>query len=81
VPKGVHKALGLSVIAKSMSLGPEDIIAFGDEHNDLEMLEYAGWGVAMANGTQQLKTVANDVTDKTNGEDGMADYLEKYLAL
>jgi len=81
VPKGVHKALGLSVIAKSMSLGPEDIIAFGDEHNDLEMLEYAGWGVAMANGTQQLKSVANDVTDKTNGEDGMADYLEKYLAL
>ena len=58
-----------------------DIIAFGDEHNDLEMLDYAGWGVAMANGTQQLKSIANDVTDKTNAEDGMVDYLEKYLGL
>ena len=81
VPKGVHKALGLSVIADSLSLDRQDIIAFGDEHNDLEMLDYAGWGVAMANGTQQLKSIANDVTDKTNAEDGMVDYLEKYLGL
>jgi hydroxymethylpyrimidine pyrophosphatase-like HAD family hydrolase len=35
----------------------------------------------MANGTQQLKSIANDVTDKTNAEDGMVDYLEKYLGL
>ena len=81
VPKGVHKALGLSVIADSLSLDRQDIIAFGDEHNDLEMLDYVGWGVAMANGTQQLKSIANDVTDKTNAEDGMVDYLEKYLGL
>ena len=45
------------------------------------MLEYAGWGVAMANGTAQLKSIANDVTDKTNAEDGLADYLENLLAL
>jgi len=69
------------VIADSLSLDRQDIIAFGDEHNDLEMLDYAGWGVAMANGTQQLKLIANDVTDKTNAEDGMVDYLEKYLGL
>jgi Cof subfamily protein (haloacid dehalogenase superfamily) len=81
VPKGVHKALGLSVISNYLKIDPQDIIAFGDEHNDLEMLEYAGWGVAMANGTDQLKAVANDVTDKTNAEDGLADYLENLLAL
>ncbi len=69
------------MIADSLSLDRQDIIAFGDEHNDLEMLDYAGWGVAMANGTQQLKLIANDVTDKTNAEDGMVDYLEKYLGL
>ena len=58
-----------------------DIIAFGDEHNDLELLEYAGWGVAMKNGTDQLKGVANDVTDLSNQEDGLAAYLEDLLAL
>jgi len=57
------------------------VIAFGDEHNDLELLEYAGWGVAMANGTEQLKGVANDVTEQTNEEDGLANYLEKLLSL
>ncbi|MBP9638155.1 MAG: HAD hydrolase family protein, partial [Enterococcus sp.] len=39
------------------------------------------WGVAMQNATNQLKAVANDVTPKTNDEDGLADYLEEFLAL
>ena len=62
-------------------MNKEDIIAFGDEHNDVDMLSYAGWGVAMANGTDQVKEVANDITSKPNSEDGLADYLEKYLDL
>lgn len=81
VPKGVQKAMAVSVIADSLKIKPKDIIAFGDEHNDLELLAYAGWGVAMKNGTDQLKGVANDVTTKDNNEDGLADYLEKYLSL
>ncbi|MFU1825112.1 HAD hydrolase family protein, partial [Enterococcus faecium] len=60
---------------------PADIIAFGDEHNDEEMLSYAGWGVAMNNATDKIKSVANDVTEKTNDHDGLADYLENYLDL
>lgn len=81
VPKGVQKAMALSVVAHSLAIQSKDIIAFGDEHNDLELLDYAGWGVAMQNGTDQLKGVANDVTSKTNDQDGLADYLEEYLAL
>lgn len=81
VPKGVQKAMALSVVAHSLGIQPKDIIAFGDEHNDLELLDYAGWGVAMQNGTEQLKAVANDVTTKNNDQDGLADYLEEYLAL
>jgi HAD-superfamily hydrolase, subfamily IIB len=81
VPKGVQKAMSVSVIADYLKIQPKDIIAFGDEHNDLELLDYAGWGVAMANGTEQLKQVANDVTPLTNEQDGLANYLEKYLAL
>ncbi|EOT51302.1 MULTISPECIES: Cof-type HAD-IIB family hydrolase [Enterococcus] len=81
VPKGVQKAMGVDIIANSLGIKQQDVIAFGDEHNDLELLDYAGWGVAMKNGTDQLKQVANDQTIKTNDEDGLADYLERYLSL
>lgn len=73
--------MSLSVVADSLNIKQKDILAFGDEHNDLEMLDYAGWGVAMSNGADQVKSIANDVTNKTNDEDGLADYLEQYLAL
>lgn len=80
VSKGIQKAKGVQEIANYLSIDQKDVIAFGDEHNDLELLDYAGWGVAMANGTDQLKGIANDVTPLSNQEDGLAVYLEK-LAL
>ncbi|BDP53149.1 hypothetical protein EfmJHP35_10730 [Enterococcus faecium] len=79
VSKGIHKAKGVQEIANYLSIDQKDVIAFGDEHNDLELLDYAGWGVAMANGTDQLKGIANDVTPLKNQEDGLAVYLEKLL--
>lgn len=58
-----------------------DVIAFGDEHNDDEMIDYAGLGVAMKNATPKLKSLADDVTTLTNDQDGMADYLAHALKL
>lgn len=81
VAKGIQKARGLDQVARYLEIGQKDIIAFGDEHNDEEMLAYAGWGVAMQNATDPIKKVANDVTEKTNAEDGLAAYLENYLDL
>lgn len=81
VSKGIQKAKGVQEIANYLSIDQKDVIAFGDEHNDLELLDYAGWGVAMANGTDQLKGIANDVTPLRNQEDGLAVYLEKLLKL
>lgn len=81
VPKGVQKAMAVSVVAEAMQIKQKDVIAFGDEHNDVELLDYAGWGVAMKNGIEQVKSVANDVTTKTNDEEGMVDYLEELLAI
>ena len=80
VSKGIQKAKGVQEIANYLSID-QKVIAFGDEHNDLELLDYAGWGVAMANGTDQLKGIANDVTPLSNQEDGLAVYLEKLLKL
>lgn len=81
VSKGIQKAKGVQEIANYLSIDQKDVIAFGDEHNDLELLDYAGWGVAMANGTDQLKGIANDVTPLSNQEDGLAVYLEKLFKL
>ncbi|MGR6898060.1 Cof-type HAD-IIB family hydrolase [Rummeliibacillus sp. BSL5] len=74
VRHGLNKAVGLSHVAKDLGIPRDRIIAFGDEDNDLEMIEYAGVGVAMGNGISQLKNIANEVTT-TNNEDGIAEFL------
>ncbi|HEY4601903.1 MAG TPA: Cof-type HAD-IIB family hydrolase [Cerasibacillus sp.] len=78
VKKGMNKAVGLDKIAQYYHIPKERIIAFGDEDNDLEMIEYAGVGVAMDNGIDELKSVANYVTD-TNDADGIGKFIEDYL--
>ncbi|MEK4228482.1 Cof-type HAD-IIB family hydrolase [Solibacillus sp. FSL H8-0538] len=80
VRKGLSKAVGLSHIAKEMNIPRERIIAFGDEDNDLEMIDYAGVGVAMGNGIDELKTIANEIT-LSNNEDGIARILIDRLNL
>ncbi|OJF89713.1 Cof-type HAD-IIB family hydrolase [Alkalibacterium sp. 20] len=81
VAAGVQKAIGLERIAHYYNLNREDIIAFGDQENDFEMIQYAGHGVVMSNGTENLKSVSNDITRKNNHEDGLANYLESYFKL
>ncbi|MGM8214684.1 Cof-type HAD-IIB family hydrolase [Bacillaceae bacterium W0354] len=80
VRSGLHKAVGLQKIAKEYNIPQERIIAFGDEDNDLEMIDYAGVGVAMGNGIDPLKNIAKAIT-LTNTEDGVAHFLEDYLNL
>ncbi|MFC7685651.1 Cof-type HAD-IIB family hydrolase [Ureibacillus sp. GCM10028918] len=80
VKKGLNKAVGISHIAKDLNIPRDRIIAFGDEDNDLEMLEYAGLGVAMSNGIDELKNIANEIT-LSNNEDGIAKFLIERLKL
>lgn len=80
VKKGLNKAVGLKKVADYYQIPQERIIAFGDEDNDLEMIEYAGHGVAMGNAIGELKTIANEVT-ASNEDDGIALYLEEVLSL
>ena len=80
VRKGLNKAVGISLVAKEMGIPRERIIAFGDEDNDLEMIDYAGVGVAMSNGIDQLKNIANEIT-LSNNEDGIAKILIERLKL
>lgn len=77
---GLNKAVGLKRAAEYYDIPQERVIAFGDEDNDLEMIEYAGHGVAMGNAINQLKNIANDIT-VTNEEDGVGVYLADLLNL
>lgn len=80
VRRGLNKAVGIAHVAKDLGIPRERIIAFGDEDNDLEMIEYAGLGVAMGNGIPSLKNIANEITT-TNNDDGIAKILIERLKL
>ena len=57
---------------------PEEVIAFGDQNNDKEMLELAGLGVAMGNSREEIRDCADWVTG-TNDSDGIADVLHRFV--
>lgn len=74
-----NKGSGLEYVAKHMDIPRKNVIAFGDAHNDIEMLQYAGLGVAMQNAQERLKVHADDITEYSNKEDGLIKYIEKFL--
>ena len=61
-PAGVSKATGIETICHLTGIDPKETIAFGDDRNDLEMIEKAGIGVAMGNGIQAVKDAADYIT-------------------
>ena len=77
--KGIEKYSGIYKIAQIEKVENKDIIAFGDGLNDVDMIKKCGIGVAMKNALADVKTRADFVTDKSNLEDGIVDFLEKYL--
>jgi Cof subfamily protein (haloacid dehalogenase superfamily) len=72
------KGQALRWLAEQEGIRPEEVIAFGDGHNDLDMLRYAGMGVAVANARPAVLAVADLVAD-TNSDDGVAKVIEKYV--
>ena len=74
-PKNVTKASALSYLLDKLNMDQKDLIAFGDEHNDTDMLALAGHGYAMKNASSVLLPYADSVTDFTNNEDGVARQL------
>ena len=72
--KGLQKLLGK--LEKKIEI--KDVMTIGDENNDIEMLEFAGIGVAMGNAKQHIKDKADYVTD-TNENDGVAKAIEKLI--
>lgn len=67
---GVHKATAIAALLEDLGMDVADTIAYGDGHNDLEMLQHVAVGVAMGNAVPELKAVADEITADVD-EDGL----------
>ena len=76
--KGVNKAFGLEKLAQKLNIQPSEIAAIGDAANDIEMLEYAGLAIAMGNASEEVKAIADIVTD-TNENNGVIKAIDKLI--
>ena len=74
--RGVSKAVGICELVKRLDRDISNTIAFGDGPNDVEMLQFAGTGVAMGNAIPAVKQYADMVTDKID-EDGLYHAFER----
>ena len=77
--KGIHKAWGLKQLMQKWKIQEQDIMAFGDSENDIEMLQLAGISYAMENADPRVKTVADHLAP-ANTEAGVLKILENYLS-
>ncbi|GAB3596361.1 Cof-type HAD-IIB family hydrolase [Microbacterium tumbae] len=76
---GVTKASGLERLCAHLGISASEVLAFGDAPNDVQMLQWAGRGIAMANADRLVKDAADEVAPGTNAEDGVAEVLEDVL--
>nr|AWA44806.1 hypothetical protein SO145G11_000007 [Saccharum officinarum] len=77
VPPANSKGNGVKILLNHLSISPDEVMAIGDGENDIEMLQLASFGVALANGSDKTKAVAN-VIGATNDEDGVAQAIYEY---
>lgn len=74
------KSIGVKFFQEYLGIRREEIMAFGDAQNDMDMIEYAGIGIAMGNAEECIKKIADDVTTDVD-EDGIWNALKKYGVL
>ncbi|XP_050208572.1 endoribonuclease YBEY, chloroplastic [Mercurialis annua] len=77
VPRGTSKGNGVKMLLDHLGVSAKEIMAIGDGENDIEMLELASLGIALKNGAEKTKAVA-DVIGVSNDEDGVADAIYRY---
>jgi Cof subfamily protein (haloacid dehalogenase superfamily) len=78
MPPGGSKGAALKVLLKDLKITPDKVLALGDGENDIEMIQQAGIGVAVANAMQAVKDAADYVV-ASNDEDGVAEAVERFV--
>ena len=79
LPANCGKGQAVNFLADHLGISREETIGFGDSMNDEDMIRECGYGVAMCNGFEEIKELADFVTEKTNDENGVGDFLKKYV--
>lgn len=74
------KSQAIAYVSQYYQIPQARILAFGDDRNDLDMLQFAGTGIAMGNAKPDVLAIADAVTT-TNAEDGVAQYLQQYFKI
>ncbi len=77
--KGITKAQGMESLCRKLNIHRSETAAIGDYLNDLDMIEYAGVGVAMNNAVPEVKAAARMITENSNNNSGVAEALEKLV--
>ena len=80
MPEGAGKVQAIKELAKILAISLDDIVAFGDDINDVEMLKMCGTGVAVANAVSQVQTIADSIT-LSNDENGVAEWLAQNVLM
>jgi Cof subfamily protein (haloacid dehalogenase superfamily) len=80
LPPGIDKSAGLKAVASALNLHREEVAAVGDYLNDLEMVRWAGFSGAVANGTREVREQA-DLVVASNDGDGVAEFIRAALEL
>jgi Cof subfamily protein (haloacid dehalogenase superfamily) len=78
--KRASKGQAVQRLASSLQISQQEVMALGDHPNDLDMVQYAGIGVAMGNAVDEIKNIADYITS-TNNEDGVAKAIEKFILI
>lgn len=78
MPSNASKTSAIEVLCKRFDIQRSEVIAIGDNYNDINMIEFAGLGIAMNNAPDAVKQYADDIT-LSNDEDGVAEAIKKYI--
>ena len=77
--KGVSKSHAMGALCSEMSIGRDETAAIGDQSNDLDMIRYAGIGVAVRNAVPEVKDAASFTTLNSNNDSGVAEALDRLV--
>ncbi len=78
VKKGINKKTGLRLLAKYLKIKKNQVLVFGDWYNDRDLFQFGGTNIALENAVDELKDMADFVTDKSNDEDGVGHFLKMF---
>lgn len=78
-PYGIDKGTAVKELAEHIGISCDEIIAVGDNYNDEELIKVAGIGVAVKNAEQDIKAIADYVTENDNNNGAVAEVIQKYI--